>query len=284
MRFRFIRRQQKVYPIVTLCRVMRVSRSAYYSYIERQSKREREGPSKLDLATVKAFERSRGTYGTRRISAQLRRDGHQVGRHRARTLMRKNGLKVRRKKRFKRTTDSRHSHPIAPNLLERDFNPPAPNQVWTGDITYVWTREGWLYLAVLIDLFSRQVVGWAIDRLIDSSLVEKALLMAQYRRRPAEGLIHHTDRGSQYASETYRKLLDRFQMRASMSKKGDCWDNAPTERFFGSLKREQLDELYFNNRAEAELEIIDYITYYNAYRLHSTLGYMPPMEAERKVA
>lgn len=262
---------------------MGVSRSDFYSYLDREE-RGAEAQSEVDLATVKAFERSRGSYGTRRISADLKRKGHKVGRYRARTLMRKNGLKVLRKRRFKKTTDSRHDRPVAPNLLQRSFNPPLPNQAWSGDITFVWTAEGWVYLAVLIDSFSRRVIGWAIDKKIDSLLVANALKMGQLCRKPPAGLIHHTDRGSQYASAFYRALLDRFQMRASMSRKGDCWDNAPTERFFGSLKRERLDQIYFRTRYEAEMEILDYIAYYNSFRLHSSLGYVPPMEAEGKAA
>ncbi len=185
-------------------------------------------------------------------------------------------------KRFKLTTNSRHSFPVADNVLDRKFNVDAPNKVWTADITYVWTFEGWLYLAIVMELYSRQIVGWAMDKRMKKKLVLDALTMAYWQRKPHKGLLHHSDRGSQYACHKYRKRLESYCMEASMSRKGNCWDNAPTERFFRSLKSERLTACRFVTRNEAENEILDYITYYNSIRLHSTLGYVSPMAYEKE--
>jgi putative transposase len=190
-------------------------------------------------------------------------------------------LVARYPKRFKVTTDSRHSESISPNKLDRQFSVSQPNQVWTTDITYVWTLQGWLYVAVVIDLFSRQVVGWAMDNHMKTSLCVSALQMAFWRRKPAQGLLHHSDRGSQYASKEYREHLAIMGMEQSMSRKGNCWDNAPTERFFRSLKYEQLHYEKFQTLAEAKLSIIDYLAFYNGKRIHSTLGYKSPLIFER---
>jgi transposase InsO family protein len=196
--------------------------------------------------------------------------------------MREMGLKARTPRRYKVTTDSRHSFHIAPNVLNRQFDVQVPNQVWTADISYVWTLEGWLYLAVVMDLNSRQIVGWAIDKRMKTQLTLDALAMAYWRRKPSPGLLHHSDRGSQYACPDYRNRLSEYGMTASMSRKGDCWDNAPTERFFRSLKSERLGLYRFTTRKAARLEVLDYICFYNALRLHSTLGYVSPMEYEKE--
>lgn len=273
----------KAYPITLLCKVMKVSRSGFYHYLHRCSATD-EDPTQAALeARVKAiFKESRGTYGSRRISKKLKSEGYNVGRHRARILMRKLGLKARTPKRYKATTDSNHGHPVAPNLLNRQFDVDGPDKVWTADITYVWTLEGWLYLAVVMDLHSRQVVGWAMDKRMKTQLVTDALAMAYWRRKPLAGLMHHSDRGSQYACKDYQNQLKQYQMVPSMSRKGNCWDNAPTERFFRSLKSEHLQYCRFASRAAAKAEVLNYITFYNAYRLHSTLGYMSPMEYEKQ--
>jgi len=192
------------------------------------------------------------------------------------------GLKAKGRRKYKPTTDSNHSLPVAPNLLERDFCVEAPNRVWTGDITYLWTEEGWLYLAVVIDLFSRQVVGFSMSERMTRALVIDALRMAWFRRRPAAGLIFHSDRGSQYASSDFQKQLSAFGMRGSMSRKGDCWDNAVTETLFGSLKVERLHGMRFETRRQAKDEVIDWLRFYNCRRLHSTLGYLSPMDFEKK--
>ena len=196
--------------------------------------------------------------------------------------MRELGLKAKAPKRYKATTDSRHEFPTAPNLLDRQFEVDSPNKVWTTDITCVWTLEGWLYLAVVIDLFSRQVVGWAIDKRMKRQLTLDALSMAYWRRKPLPGLLHHSDRGSQYACHDYRKRLAAYGMVASMSRKGNCRDNAPTERFFRSLKSERLSHCRFVTRRSAEIQILDYISYYNSMRLHSTLGYQTPLAYEKE--
>ena len=192
------------------------------------------------------------------------------------------GLKARTPKRFKLTTDSKHSMPVAANILDRQFDVQAPNKVWTADITYVWTYQGWLYLAIVMDLYSRQIVGWASSERMKKQMVLDALAMAYWQRKPAKGLLHHSDRGSQYASCEYQKQLNHFGMTASMSRKGNCWDNAPTERFFRSLKSERLTACRFDTRKQAKNEILDYITFYNSIRLHSTLGYLSPMAYEKK--
>lgn len=196
--------------------------------------------------------------------------------------MKEMGLKVKQSKRYRVTTNSRHNYPVAPNILNRQFEVREPDKVWTADITYVWTLEGWLYLAVVMDLFSRQIVGWAMDKRIKTQLVKDALAMAFFRRRPGPGLLHHSDRGSQYASYNYQAQLEQYKMIPSMSRKGNCWDNAPMERFFRSLKSERLIFRRFLTRDNANAEILDYITFYNSIRIHSCLGYLSPMEYERE--
>jgi transposase InsO family protein len=196
--------------------------------------------------------------------------------------MRKLNLKAKTPKRYKVTTDSNHSFTVAPNLVNRQFMVDAPDKLWSADITYVWTMEGWLYLAIILDLYSRQVVGWAMDKHMKVQLVLDALAMAYWRRKPPPGLVHHSDRGIQYACNQYQWQLEQYKMIPSMSRKGNCWDNAPTERFFRSLKHEHLLSCRLANRAIAKIETLEYITFYNADRLHSTLGYMSPMEFERK--
>lgn len=186
-------------------------------------------------------------------------------------------IRARHKRRFKATTDSKHALPVAPNLLDRDFTPAAPNQVWTADMTYIWTDEGWLYLAVVLDLFNREVVGWSIKPRMTADIVVDALTMAGFRRKPAAGLLHHSDRGSQYASHAFQARLKEYEMICSMSRKGNCWDNAPSESFFNSLKNERVHGTRYCRRAEAIADIFDYIEpFYNRKRLHSTLGYASP--------
>jgi transposase InsO family protein len=196
--------------------------------------------------------------------------------------MRQMGLRAKTPRRFKLTTDSRHSFPVAANVLDRKFDVDVPDKVWTADISYIWTFEGWLYLAVVMDLYSRRIVGWAMHDRIKKQLTLDALAMAYWQRKPSEGLLHHSDRGSQYACHDYQKRLKTYGMQVSMSKKGDCWDNAPVERFFGSLKSERLTAFRFKTRNAAKYEILDYITYYNSIRLHSSLGYLSPMAYEKE--
>mgnify|MGYP006295879699 CR=1 FL=1 len=265
-----------------LCEVMEVSRSGYYAYRGRRTRPSPrdEGPRLVDR--VKAIHATtRGSYGTRRMAQELRAEGHAVGRYRARSLMRKAGVEVRRKRRFRATTDSRHSYPVASNRLERQFMVQRPDAAWVSDITYLWTAEGWLYLAVVIDLYSRRVVGWSLASHMRAELAMDALTMALWRRRPVPGLLHHSDRGSQYACHRYQDLLRDHGLVCSMSRKGDCWDNAVAERFFGSLKRECTDQRLYATREEARRDVVDYIEmFYNSRRRHSYLGYESPAAFE----
>ena len=265
-----------------MCKVLQVSRSGFYDYMRHHQGRGPE-PEQAELETrvKEIFQGSKQTYGSRRVVKELEKDGYDVGRYRVRRLMRKLGLRAKTPRRYKVTTDSNHKHPVAPNRLDRQFEVAMPNQVWTTDITYVWTLEGWLYLAVVMDLYSRQIVGWAMDERMKVQLVINALTMAYWRRKPSEGLLHHSDRGSQYACESYQQQLKQYGMVPSMSRKGNCWDNAPTERFFGSLKSEHLADFRFATRAAASREVLEYITFYNVDRSHSSLGYVSPMEYEK---
>lgn len=281
MKYDFIRSQQRYYPVTLLCRVMQVGTSAYYAWRNR-------GGEVIDSATwqlcqrMKAlFTESRQSLGSRQLMKHLRKEGFEIGRYRVRTLMKKLGLVVKRKKRFMITTDSGHGLPVAENRLNRNFSPTEKNRVWTTDITYIWTLQGWVYLAVVIDLYSRRVVGWHMDREMETSLASRALMMAINLRNPPPGLMHHSDRGSQYASKEYQALLKQHQMVCSMSRKGNCWDNAPTERFFSSLKREWLTGNIYVNRESAVADVRAYIAYYNSRRLHTTLGDVTPIEFEK---
>jgi len=230
------------------------------------------------------FSDSRGSLGSRTLMKNLRQEGFEVGRTRVRNLMKNMGLTVRQKRKYKVTTDSKHSFSVADNVLNREFLPAAPNRVWATDITYLWTREGWVYLAVVVDLYSRRVVGWSMDRRMHRALVIRALLMAVNLRKPSPGLIHHSDRGSQYASGEYQKLLKQHRMICSMSRKGNCWDNAPVERFFSSLKREWTGDRLYATRQEAIADVREYVAvYYNSRRLHSTLGYATPFDYEKNL-
>ena len=261
-----------------MCRLLGMSRSGFYDYLRRrQRKPDPEREEKL-MWVKKLAEGSDHTYGSRRMAKGLRALGYPVGRYQARGLMREAGVWVRYRRRYRVTTDSNHRQPVFPNRLKRDFAASGPNRVWAGDITYVWTREGWLYLAVVIDLYARKVVGWAMGRRLTSTLVCDALRMALWRRRPPKGqLIHHSDRGVQYASRIFRTLLKANGIQGSMSRKGDCWDNAVVESFFGSLKSERLHWRSYQTREEARGDIVDYIAmFYNSHRLHSYLGYQSP--------
>ena len=275
----------KAYPVTLICRVMQVSRSGFYDYLRKYNVQGPVDPiqNALEARIKEIFNESKGTYGSRRMVKKLKSEGYDVGRYRIRNLMRKLKLKAKTPKRYKVTTDSNHSYTIAPNVVNRQFSADAPNKLWTTDITYLWTMEGWMYLAVVLDLFSRQVVGWAMDKHMKVQLTLDALAMAYWRRKPEPGLIHHSDRGIQYACDQYQRQLELFKMIPSMSRKGDCWDNSPTERFFRSLKYEHLLSCMLPTREAAKRETLEYITFYNAYRLHSTLGYKSPMEFEREI-
>jgi len=263
---------------------MRVSRSGYYSWRNRSlSARDREREQLIPR--VKAIhKKSRSTYGKRRIAEELQSEGISCGEHKAGTLMKLADVQAKQRKKFKATTDSKHNLPVSPNLLKRKFTVLQPNMAWVGDITYIWTEEGWLYLAVVIDLYSRRVVGWSINKRMTKQLVMDAILMAIWRRKPAPGLIFHSDRGSQYCSHAFQKLLHTHAIRSSMSRKGDCWDNAVAESFFGTLKSETVFGERFETRVQAKRNLIDYIEmFYNSQRRHSFLGYLAPMEFEVKL-
>lgn len=229
-------------------------------------------------------ESSEHTYGYRRMKKALNILGYRVGRNKTRKLMKEAGVKVKHKKKYKVTTNSNHKQPVFDNLLEREFAVEKPDQVYASDITYIWTQEGWLYLAVVIDLYSRKVVGWSMSSRMKAQMVCDALKMAIWQRRPQAGLIHHSDRGSQYASKEFRKLLTLHNFNGSMSKKGDCWDNAVVESFFGTLKQERVQWKSYQTRHEAQQDILEYISvFYNNQRMHSYLGYRSPAEFEKEM-
>jgi putative transposase len=281
VRFVFIAAEKALYPVRMLCTVLEVSRSGYYAWVDRPAAPKTIADAHLVLEIRAALVRGRGAYGSPRIHRELRARGIRVGKKRIERLMRENDIVARQKRRFVHTTDSRHEHPIAPNLLERDFDPKAANEAWAGDVTYIATGEGWLYLAVLLDLFSRRVVGWATSAANDRQLALDALGHAVRSRRPVAGLVHHTDRGSPYASDEYRQALVDGGMVASMSRTGDCYDNAVAESFFATLKAEHVDHEDFATRAIGTASIGDYVErFYNTARRHSHLGYVSPIEFE----
>ena len=267
-----------------LCQVLRVSRSGYYAWRGRpESKRSKE--NRALVARIKEIHEGRykRCYGSPRIHRQLHRLGMSCGRHRVARLMRSVGIRAEAKRKFKVTTNSAHEQPVAPNILSREFEATAPNQKWAGDITYIWTGEGWLYLAAIIDLFSRMVVGWSMMPRMTADLVCYALRMAIANRLPFEKPLMHSDRGSQYASEPYQRILRAFGITCSMSRKGNCWDNAVLESFFASLKKECVYQTTFFTRRQAQHEIFDYIeAFYNRERLHSALDYRSPEEFEQE--
>ena len=232
-----------------------------------------------------SFEKNKKRYGSPRICRELGQEGVLCGRHRVARLMRQEGLAAHGKRKFKATTNSKHGYPIAPNLLDRNFTVSEPNRVWTGDITFIRTLEGWLYLAVVIDLYSRKVIGWAMGSRINAPLVVRALRMAIALRKPGADVIFHSDRGSQYACRLFQRIIRAFKFRPSMSRKGDCWDNSPTESFFATLKKELIRNLIYTTRRLAVNDIFYYIEgYYNTVRLHSTLDYNSPVQFENKAA
>jgi transposase InsO family protein len=275
---------QSQWPVLVLCEVLEVSRSGFYDYQSRQAHPKIDAEEVALLAQIKDIAAAtRSSYGSRRMTKELRGEGFIVGRLKVRRLMNEAGVKVEQgKRRGPVTTDSRHDYAVAPNLLERHFDVDEPDRAWVGDITYVWTAEGWLYVSTLLDLYSRKIVGWAMSSRIDTTLVKDALQMALGRRHASAGLIHHSDRGSQYASHAYRDLLKAHGLECSMSGKGECLDNAVAERFFGSLKREWTSHRSYATRQEARDDIIAYIKmFYNSTRRHSYLGYMSPNDYEK---
>jgi len=285
VKYGFIQKWSTDYPVTLLCRILLIKPGSYYAWRKRDAKVIPAEELTLRRRMKALFEASRESLGSRTLRKKLQAEGFNISRYKTRKLMKVMDLKVKLKRKYKVTTNSKHKLPIADNVLNRQFNPEAPNQRWGTDITYIWTQEGWLYLAVVIDLYSRRIVGWCIDKLMTTSLVIRALMMAINLRQPPKGLIHHSDRGSQYASHNYQKLLKQAGMICSMSRKGNCWDNAPVERFFSSLKRELIGNQLYQTRQQAKADIREYMmVYYNSKRLHSTLGYKTPMLYETENA
>lgn len=281
MKFEFVRAERALYAVSLLCSVLGVARSGFYAWLARRPSAHRVRDAELAVEVVASHKRNRSVYGSPRVHADLAARGVRVGKKRVARLMRENGLQARPRRRFVATTDSRHDEPLAPNLLKRNFEVSAPNDTWVSDVTYVPTSEGWLYLAVVLDLFSRRVVGWATSAINDTDLTLSALSLAVARRKPRPGLMHHSDRGSTYASDAYRRALARHGIVASMSRLGDCWDNAVAESFFSTLKTELVGTKRYATRSAANELIRDYIeSFYNPQRRHSHTDYLSPIEYE----
>jgi len=281
VKFRFILEEKAHFPVAFMCRRLEVSRAGFYAWAKRPESARAKKNRELSVQVAAIHRESRETYGSPRVHAELEARGRSVCRHRVARLMRDQGLRSRRKKAFVRTTDSAHGGPVAPNVLDRAFTPSAPGTAYAGDITYVPTAQGWLFLAVVLDLFSRRVIGWAMGPRIDRQLAMDALAMAVARRPGAVGALHHTDRGSQYASADYQRLLEAEGLVCSMSRKGNCWDNAPVESFFGTLKTEFIHHERFQTREEAKAKIFEFIeVFYNRRRRHSAIGNLSPIDYE----
>ncbi len=282
-KFAFVSAERAHHAVATLCRVIGVSISGFYAWLRAIPAVQARAKAEADLRDHigRVFTARRRVYGAPRIHAELRREGHRHGRCRIARLMREMGLSARQgRRRVPRTTDSRHDQPVAPNRLERDFRANQPNQVWLADISYLPTDEGWLYLAAVKDMATREIIGWSMADHLKAELCIDALVMAIHRHCPPPGLVHHSDRGVQYASAPYRAVLERHGIAQSMSRRGNCLDNAPMESFFGALKVEQVHQTHFRTREEAKAAVFEYIEiFYNRQRLHSGLGYRTPVEA-----
>jgi putative transposase len=282
MKYDFIYENRESFGIETMCRIFEVSQSGYYSHLSR-GKSLREERNEKHCHEIRAlFEKHKGRIGSPRMARLLKQKNYTVGENQVADLMREMGLRAKGKRKYRHTTDSKHNLPVAPNRLDQNFSVKAPNDTWVTDITYIPTREGWLYLCIFVDLFSRAIVGYSMDNRIRANLVTAALSMAYWRRKPGWGMWIHSDRGSQYASALFRKQLKEYHMIQSMSRRGNCYDNAACETVFHTIKVELVHDEDFQTRKEAREKIIEYIEmYYNGIRMHSTLGYMSPMEFER---
>lgn len=270
------------FEIECMCQTLNVSRSGFYGWCGRKASLRSQEDQRLKSKIVEFHQRSERTYGSPRIHDDLQKSGERVGRRRVARIMKENKIFSIHKRQFKITTDSDHQFPVAENLLDRDFSADAPNKKWVTDITFIPTAEGWLYLAVVLDLSSRRVVGWSMGTRLERKLVLDALRMALHGRRPPQGLLHHSDRGSQYASIEYRELLQAYGILASMSRRGNCWDNAVVESFFKTLKVERVYHRSYKTRLEAQADIFQYIeVFYNRQRKHSAIGYRSPVDFEQ---
>ena len=283
MRCRAIRAHTGRVSVRLMCRTLAVSPSGYYAWVARPESR-RVAENRRLVAEIRVIHaESRRTYGSPRVHATLQAQGQRIGEHRVARLMRTSAIRAKTVKKWRTTTDSAHPYPIVPNTLNRQFAVAAPNRVWAGDITYVWTAEGWLYLAVVLDLYSRRVIAWGMGSRLTQELATAALTMAIEHRRPARGVVHHTDRGSQYAATRYREVLAGHGLTASMSRRGNCWDNAVVESFFHTLKTEHVHHQRYRTREDARQDIFEWIeVFYNRVRRHSTLGYRSPAEFEAR--
>ena len=286
MRFRLIEDHREVWPVRVMCDALSVSPSGFYVWRSRPESPRKTANRELLADIRRVHADHRGRYGAPRIHAELRAEGRSVSRKRVERVMRRHGIRAHVPRRYRVcTTDSKHSLPVAANLLDRKFAAAKPDQIWLADITYIPTGEGWLYLAVILDLFTRKVVGWAMREHMRAELTIAALTMAIQRRRPGPGLMHHSDRGSQYAAGDYRKILHAAAITQSMSRKANCWDNAPMESFFGTLKTELVHQGNYPDREAARRDLFAYIEgYYNRRRIHSAIGYITPEQADRKTA
>jgi putative transposase len=286
MKYRVIHETAKEHPnysILKMCRILNVSRSGYYQWYKRGDSHHKKRDLELKEKILHIFNKHKQRYGSPRIHDELRDMDIRCGKKRVERLMRELGIRARHKRQFRVTTNSKHDHPVAPNLLNRQFKVNAPNKVWVADITYIRTFEGWLYLAAVMDLYSRKIVGWAMSDTISTELALSALRMAIQRRRPTKGLMHHSDRGVQYASHPYQKVLKAHQMVCSMSRKGNCWDNAVMESFFSTLKTECIEGKIYLSRARAKCKIFEFIEIdYNRNRRHSSIGSMTPENFENR--
>ena len=285
MRFQFIDVERAHYPVRILCRVLQVSRSGYYAWRDRPLSERALANVRLLVEVRAVHAKSRRTFGSPRVHRALRTPERPLSENRIARVMQRAGIRSKHRRKFRVTTQSNHRRPIAPNLLARQFTATAPNRVWVGDITFIWTAESWLYLAVVIDLFSRAVVGWAMSERVTDDLTLAALRMAVETRTAGPGLIHHSDQGSQYTSDAYRRILANRGFVASMSRRGNCWDNAVSESFFATLEKEHLADGIPESRDAARRGIFDFIeVFYNRERIHSTIGYLSPMAFEAVAA
>lgn len=287
MKYGFIKDNQTNFSIKRMCKMMSIERSGYYAWLKRKPSKRQQANEELDKKIIYIFNSHHNRYGSPRITNELQRNGEICSKNRVARRMKHLDIHAKAKKKFKVTTDSKHNFPVASNLLNRDFSASAPNQKWCGDISYIWTDEGWMYLAVVIDLYSRAVIGWSIQSTMSRQLVCDALMMALWRRGFPRGILFHSDRGSQYCSDDYQKILTHYGFICSMSRKGNCWDNSVVESFFHTLKTELIYTMRYTTREIAKQSIFQYIeVYYNRVRQHSAIGSIAPaiFENQCKIA